>query len=100
MKSEGEQMRKKLLAGATILEVATLDLRKYEGQTDKIVTIQATMRGHLERKRLQHRKATVCWGHSTELIHMAGALSVEVVTSKVMLCRHSQCSRHRRLFLT
>ena len=59
MKSEGEQMRQQLLAGATILEVGAVDLQKYEGDLDKITKIQATVRGHLERKRLHHRLATV-----------------------------------------
>lgn len=59
MKSEGEQMRKQLLAGATIIEVGTVDLSQYENDLDKITTIQATMRGHLERKRLQHRQPAV-----------------------------------------
>lgn len=59
MKAEGAQMRQQLLAGATILEVGAIDLTKYDGELDKITKIQATMRGHLERKRLQRRLATV-----------------------------------------
>lgn len=55
MKSEGEQMRKQLLAGATILEVGAIDLSKYAGELDKITKIQATVRGHLERKRFNRR---------------------------------------------
>lgn len=59
MKSEGEQMRQQLLAGATILEVGAVDLSKYEDELNKITKIQATVRGHLERKRLNRRLATV-----------------------------------------
>ena len=59
MKSEGEQMRQQLLAGATILEVGAVDLSKYEDELNKITKIQATVRGHLERKRLNRRLAAV-----------------------------------------
>jgi hypothetical protein len=64
MRAEGAQMREQLLTGASIQQVAGFDLSLYEDKVEKITKIQATVRGHLERKKLKGlktpRRTTVC----------------------------------------